>query len=154
FGGQFGEDTSKSLQESLKIYAHGSLREIFVLRFHDWVESNAFFPFLTRIVGIFLFGLYIWRQGYLSDPVTHMEWWKKAQRLGLIVGLTGNAIGTWLEAVWHASPEKPDLAALLWLIAVSFGVPALSLGYVATIVRLWQDPVWQRRLLPFSYVGR
>ena len=34
------------------------------------------------------------------------------------------------------------------------GVPALSLGYAATVVRLWSDPAWQRTLLPFSYVGR
>jgi uncharacterized protein len=32
--------------------------------------------------------------------------------------------------------------------------PALSLGYASTIVLLWQNPVWQQRLLPFSYVGR
>jgi uncharacterized protein len=154
FGGRLPDESGNSMQEALRIYAHGSVREIFVLRFNDWVESNAFFPFLTRIVGIFLFGVYIWRQGYLSDPVAHMDWWRKAQRLGFIVGLTGNAVATWLEAAWHASPDRPDLAAVLWLIAASFGIPALSLGYVATIVRLWQDPAWQRRLLPFSYVGR
>ncbi len=36
----------------------------------------------------------------------------------------------------------------------SFALPALSLGYASTVVLLWQDPVWQRRLMPFSYVGR
>ena len=36
----------------------------------------------------------------------------------------------------------------------SVAVPALSLGYASTVVLLWQDPVWQRRLMPFSYVGR
>ncbi len=36
----------------------------------------------------------------------------------------------------------------------SIAVPALSLGYASTVVLLWQDPVWQRRLMPFSYVGR
>src|SRR4029450_3518895 len=154
FGGRPPEDSGTSLQESLRIYAHGSLREIFALRFRDWVEANAFFPFLTRIVGIFLFGVYIWRQGYLSDPALHMDWWKKVQRLGFIVGLTGNALATMFEAVWHASPERPDLPPALWPIAGSFGIPALSLGYAATIVRLWQDPAWQQRLMPFSYVGR
>ena len=38
--------------------------------------------------------------------------------------------------------------------AQSLVTAALSLGYAATVVLLWQDPKWQRRLLPFSYVGR
>ena len=33
-------------------------------------------------------------------------------------------------------------------------MPALSLGYASTVVLWWQDPAWQRRLMPFSYVGR
>ena len=36
----------------------------------------------------------------------------------------------------------------------SIALPALSLGYVSTVVLWWQDPAWQRRLMPFSYVGR
>ena len=35
----------------------------------------------------------------------------------------------------------------------SVALPALSLGYASTIVLLWQNPVWQRRLMPFGTSG-
>ena len=53
-------------------------------------------------------------------------------------------------------PDMSQLSGVLvlffWL--VSIGIPALSLGYAATLVLLWQPPSMQRRLLPFSCVGR
>ena len=47
------------------IYARGTFAQIFALRAAEWREVNSFVFFLTRILGIFLFGLYLWRQGYL-----------------------------------------------------------------------------------------
>jgi uncharacterized protein len=148
------EQPEKTFAEITRIYAHGSVRELFALRAREWAESNAFFPFLTRILGTFLFGVYIWRQGYLRNPELHLEWWRKAQRIGLIVGVVGNAVSIYLEWRFNATPEVPSLPALVWVVIQSAAIPALSLGYAATIVVLWQDPVWRQRLMPFSYVGR
>ena len=54
--------------------------------------------------------------------------------------------------MWHPNPMQPTPRPFFRLQSVA--VPALSLGYASTIVLLWQNPVWQRRLMPFSYVGR
>ena len=59
-----------------------------------------------------------------------------------------------LDWTFHPNPFKPSLVTLVMFTVQSFALPALSLGYASTVVLLWQDPVWQRRLMPFSYVGR
>ena len=64
--------------------------------------------FLTRILGIFLFGLYIWRQGYLRQPAEHLDWWKRAQRIGLPLGLAGNLVVVVLDWIFHPNPMQAD----------------------------------------------
>jgi len=148
------ETTAEQLQKTVQIYARGTVAQIFAVRAQEWLGSNAFILFLTRILGIFLFGVYIWRQGYLRHPSEHLPWWKKAQWTGLPVGLAGNGIHVLLEWWLHPNPMRPSLLTTIMFTIQSIAIPALSLGYAATIVLLWQDPRWQRRLMPFSYVGR
>jgi uncharacterized protein len=144
----------QDLQEAIRLYAHGSIRDVFVIRAREWVAANAFIIVLTRILGIILFGVYIWRQGYLQRPAEHAAWWKKAQWIGLTVGLIGNLICVVIEWRYHPSPMRISTLTVVFFWLQSIVVPALSLGYSATIVRLWSDPAWQARLMPFSYVGR
>jgi uncharacterized protein len=118
------------------------------------MEANSFLIFLTRIVGIFLFGVYIWRQGYLRHPSQHLAWWTRAQRVGLPVGIAGNLVVVALLWTYAPNPMLPSLLNLSMFAIQSFAIPALSLGYAATVVLLWQKPAWQARLQPFSYVGR
>ncbi len=148
------ETTAEELQKTVQAYAHGTYAEIFATRAAEWTAANAFLVILTHILGIFLFGLYIWRQGYLRNPVEHMTWWRKAQRIGLAIGLAGNGIAVVLEAMFHPNPMKPSLMMAGLFTLQSLAMPALSLFYAATVVLLWQDPVWQKRLMPFSFVGR
>jgi uncharacterized protein len=148
------EEDRFKLQEVIQAYAHGTVRDVFTVRAHEWLEANSFLIILTRVLGVFLFGLYIWRQGYLRRPSEHLEWWNRAQRLGFPIGLIGNAIAVALEWRYHPDPEEPGLVSVVMFACYSVGVPALSLAYSATLVRLWQDPVWQSRLTPFSYIGR
>jgi uncharacterized protein len=148
------DDSAKNLAETVRLYSQGTVREVFAVRAREWTEANSFLIFLTRIVGIFLFGLYIWRQGYLRHAVEHLGWWRRAQRIGLPVGIAGNLIVVALDWIYDPNPMRPSVLAFAMFAIQSVAIPALSLGYAATIVLLWQDAVWQRRLLPFSYVGR
>ena len=115
---------------------------------------NSFVFFMTRVLGIFLFGLYLWRQGYLREPTAHLAWWTRAQRIGLPLGLASNLLVVVVDWVFHPNPMQPTLLMIVTFALHSLALPALSLGYAATVVLLWQDPAWRRRLLPFSYVGR
>lgn len=147
-------EPERKIEETIAIYANGTIAQIFAVRAQEWAALNSFVFFLTRVLGIFLFGLYIWRQGYLRQPANHLDWWKRAQRAGLAVGLVGNLIWVSLDWVYHPNPMQPTLLTAVLITLQSIALPALSLGYAATVVLLWQDPVWQRRLIPFSYVGR
>ena len=147
-------EPESNLRAVIDIYARGTVRQIFVQRAQDWLQINSFIFFLTRIVGIFLFGLWIWRQGYLARPDLHLSWWKRAQRYGLTVGILGSVVIAALTWIYNPHPMQPTLLMASIIAAQSLATAALSLGYAATVVLLWQEPKWQRRLLPFSYVGR
>jgi uncharacterized protein len=143
-----------NLEKVIQVYSQGTIAEIFATRAREWLQANGFVLVLTRILGIFLFGLYIWRQGYLQRVSDHLDWWRRSQKLGLVVGLAGNALTVALDWMFHPNPMKPSGLAAIQLTIQSAVVPALSLGYAATVVLLWRDPRWQQRLMPFSYVGR
>jgi uncharacterized protein len=154
FGASPPEQPDHKLQETIHAYANGAVAEIFRTRAREWVNVNSFVFFLTRVLGIFLFGLYLWRQGYLRQPAEHIAWWRGAQKIGLFWGIVGNLLYVVLDWIWHPNPGQPSLLVVFLFALQSAALPALSLGYVSTIVLLWQNPVWQRRLMPFSYVGR
>jgi uncharacterized protein len=154
FGVQPPQEPDQNIQEAIDIYSHGTFTQIFVMRAREWAIVNSFVLFLTRILGIFLFGLYIWRQGYLRQPAEHLDWWKRVQHIGLPVGVVGNLIWVVLDWVFHPNPMRPTLLTIFLFFMQSISLPALSLGYVSTVVLWWQNPAWQRRLMPFSYVGR
>jgi uncharacterized protein len=148
------EEPEPNMQEAIAIYSRGTVAQIFAMRFTEWKTVNSFIVYLTQVLGLFLFGLYIWRQGYLARPAEHLDWWKRAQRIGLPIGLLGNLVIVGIEYTVNPEPMKPTLLMFLVIAIHAIAVPALSLGYASTVVLWWQDPVWQRRLMPFSYVGR
>jgi uncharacterized protein len=156
FGLQIPEPPARpgGLAEVVRAYSQGTVREVFAMRASEWARANSMLLVLTRVLGIFLFGLYLWRQGYLQRHVEHLDWWRKAQRIGLITGLIGNFAWVALDWTFHPNPMRPSLVAASIFVIQSAALPALSLGYSATVVLLWNDPVWQARLMPFSYVGR
>jgi uncharacterized protein len=148
------EQHGRSIQELIRIYSSGTIREIFSARTEEWLDANGMLIFLTRVLAMFLFGLYIWRQGYLARPSEHLDWWRRAQRLGLPIGLMFNAAGFGLMLIYDPDMSRLSGVMVLFFLLASIGIPALSLGYAATLVLLWQNPAMQQRLLPFSYVGR
>jgi uncharacterized protein len=147
-------DIVEQMQKTIQAYSQGSVRDVFEVRAREWLAANSFILILTRVLGIILFGLYIWRQGYLQRPSEHLDWWRKAQRWGLLIGIVGNAVAVILDWMYHPNPMRPTLLAAVLLALQSLVVPASSLGYSATIILLWQSPAWRARLMPFSYVGR
>jgi uncharacterized protein len=151
---EFPSATPERIQESIRTYTSGTFGEIMRLRAREWAMLNSFIVFLTRVLGLFLLGVYIWRQGYLKDPAAHLDWWRRAWQWGLPIGLVGNFIVI-VAIYWMGiNPMRTSLAMLGIFTLQSAAVPALSLAYTAGIVLLYQHETWRRRLQPFSYVGR
>ena len=148
--------TAEKIAESLRVYASGTVADIFRMRSREWMSMNSAAPmFLPRIVALFLFGLYIWRQGYLRDVAGNIGWWRRARWVGLVVGVVCNGIVAWIDWFLHPNPmEFFKWPALVAMTLGSAGLPAFSIFYSSTVVLAFQTP-WGRRLLqPFSYVGR
>ena len=148
------DQPDNKMQETIALYANGSIRDVFAVRAREWLQANAFILVLTRVLGIILFGVYIWRQGYLQRAAEFAAWWKNAQWIGLTVGILGNLLCVAIDWRYHPNPSRMSIWVVIYFWLQSLVVTALSLGYSATIVRVWNDPVWRQRLLPFSYVGR
>ena len=145
---------AKAFPDIIRAYGSGTIRDVFAVRAREWMEANSFLIYLTRILGIFLFGLYVWRQGYLREPSAHLDWWRRMQRVGLPIGIVGNLIVVVLLWIYPMDPTHPSTVAFVVFTIQSFAIPALSIGYAATVVLLWRNAEWQQRLMPFSYVGR
>jgi uncharacterized protein len=154
FGLEIPEQPKTDLAKVVQVYANGSVQEIFAMRAREWAQANSFILILTNVLGLHLFGLYLWRQGYLQRPAEFLEWWRKAQRIGLTVGIIGNLAMVVLNWIFRPDPAHPSLPMMIQFCLHWVCVPALSLGYSATVVLLWQSSIWQQRLMPFSYVGR
>ncbi len=149
------EPTKEAIEKTIAIYSSGTIQQIFLERAREWRVLNGgaafFFP---RILGWFLFGLYIWRQGFLRDPGSHLAWWRKARGWGLSLGLAGNAAGVAIIETMHPNMFSPSPASLAIMLVLSAGIPALSLGYAATVVLWFQKDACRHCLMRFAYVGR
>ncbi len=106
--------------------------------------------FYPRILGIFLFGLWVWRAGIIRDLALRTALLRRCQIHGLWVGLVFNAATVALTEIYHPNPMTPSMAGFVANLTGSIGVPAGSLFYASTLALLWQSPVWRRRLMPFG----
>ena len=110
--------------------------------------------FYPRILGIFLFGLWIWRAGIVRDIGSKTALLRRCQIHGLWVGLLFNAATVAVMEIYHPNPMAPSIPGFVANLTGAIGVPAGSLFYASTLALLWQHRVWRRRLAPFALVGR
>jgi len=110
--------------------------------------------FYPRVLGVFLFGLWVWRAGIVRDLSSHSVLLRRCQLHGLWVGLLFNAATVAIAEIYHPNPLSPSIPGFVANLTGSIGVPAGSLFYASTLALLWQSPAWRRRLAPFGAVGR
>ena len=149
------EASEEGIQRTIEIYTQGSYGEVLIQRYQDWQSFNSSFPVgLPRILAMFLFGVWVWRQGILQNVRDHLPLLRKTCWWSLPIGLAGNGYFVLVNELWRPNPMEPTALNLSWWIATSVGVPALSLFYACSVVLLYQREAWRRRLRPFAAVGR
>ncbi len=103
------------------------------------------------ILGCFLLGLWLARQGWLQDPLAHRAALKRLAVRGLVFGLllqSGSLIWPLLDGsspAWY----RPVLG-----LAYFAAAPLLMLGYVGLIALLCTHPLWKRALIGLAPAGR
>lgn len=147
--------TAAQLAETVRAYSSGTFVEIFKER----MKENTFmlfgiFFFYPRILGLFLFGLLVWRRGIVRDLPGHQDLLRRCRMWGLTGGLSLNILGVAITEIFHPDPLGFSPLTLAVNLILSAGVPLLSLFYVCSIVLLLEDSVWRERLRPFAAVGR
>ena len=107
---------------------------------------------LPKILAMFLLGFYAYRRGFFQNLSNHRAFIRRVLIWGLILGLIGNIAFAALAGSEAVFP--PSLAGIVGVITYAFGVPALTLFYIALVVTLWQKAVWRRLLAWLAPVGR
>lgn len=139
---------------SIALYQEGSWPEQLIERINENTYMYSVIPFMaTSVLAMFLVGMAVGKAGILQDIPAHSDLIRGVQRWGLVIGLTGNLIGTVLRTLY---PVRIYLTpwSILGDAALVIGAPALSLFYATTIIRLAQTPQWKQRLMPVAAVGR
>jgi uncharacterized protein len=147
--------TPEEVQRLIAVYGTGSYAEIVM----ENIKSLPFMGFglvffYPRVLGIFLFGLWIWRQGIINDLSLRTDLLRRCQIHGLWIALLFHAIALGLREAFHPPPMTPSLMGYLIGVSLSIALPAGSLVYASTLALLWQRVQWRERLRPFGAVGR
>jgi uncharacterized protein len=147
--------TPQELARVIGVYGGGSYAAILTQNVAE-LAFNAFglVFFYPRVLGIFLFGLWVWREGILRDLASKTPLLRRCQRLGLVVAVVLNAATVAIMEIVHPNPLAPSGWGLVAGLTSGIGMPAGSLFYVSTLALLWQSPKWRARLRPFGAVGR
>lgn len=147
--------TPQELQRVIEVYASGTYTEIVAqnIREFPFILFGLVF-FYPRVLGIFLFGLWVWREGIIRDLATRTALLRRCQRHGLWVALLFNAAFVAVREIFHPTPIAPSGWGMLVMVTASIGIPAGSLFYASTLALLWQNARWRARLRPFGAVGR
>jgi len=149
------EPTRQALDATIRTYAHGDWLEIFSARWKEWVQLNKWFAFgFFRVLGVFLYGMWIWRTGILADPMSRIGFSRHLFGAGLLIGLPGMLAATGIQYWYRPNPMPPSLAMIAYFLLASVAVPFLSVCYCAAIIRLFDRPGWYERLMVFAPVGR
>jgi uncharacterized protein len=143
------------LQRLLDVYSTGTYIAIFRERLKDVAVGMTFTVFYgPRLLGIFLFGLWVWRQGILKNLAAFQDLLRRCQQSGLVIGIFLNIVTVAVAEIWHPNPAHPTALAFLHGFIASLALPAMSLCYAATIGLLYLREEWIPRLRPFGAVGR
>lgn len=107
---------------------------------------------VTKVLAMFLIGMYVFRRGYLHDLVANRRIIARAAALGLGIGLGGNAI---FAAVARSEADfPPSWSGMLGVILYAVSVPALAIGIVGLIAMLWESEAIKKFLVIFAPAGR
>jgi uncharacterized protein len=147
--------TPAELQRIIGVYAAGSYPEIVAQNVKElpFMAFGLIF-FYPRVLGIFIFGLWVWRQGIIRELPSKTELLRRCQKHGLWIALLFNSIAVGLNEAFHPNPIAPSVLGLFIGLALSIGLPAGSLFYASTLALLWETVQWRARLRPFVAVGR
>jgi len=161
--GQFGSGESRpeeqmarmseTVDDSMRVYAAGTFREIMERRALDAADILGFLPIYGgQILALFLAGLWAGRRRLCEQIPEHVPLLRRARNWALPVGLALS--GVFALTYESTNPLAPDFRGLGIQVCNAIGATSLSLAYACGIALLVQREEWRRRLGPIAAVGR
>lgn len=144
---QIGDFTdNQAISRSFSSYGEGSIADILVQNYRDWMTVNGgegyLFLFFS-LFPLFLFGVYTARKRWLHDIEASAAVLK---RIWLITGV--------IFLSFKAGPYLVGNPVWFSMMQDGIGGPASAFFYAASIVMLYRQKKWQRLLRPLTYIGR
>lgn len=127
------------------------VRELWSMIGPEFYSSPIGWAFIGTILGRFLIGAWIYRQGWLQDTARHAVGFHRALPWLLIGGLAIAAVGPGLTLLKLEYPQGAEHAPAL---LKQLGQLVLALGYGCGLVVLCQSGWWRRRLSGLGAVGQ
>jgi uncharacterized protein len=147
--------TPEEVQRLITVYGTGSYAAIVMenIKALPFMGFGLVF-FYPRVLGIFLFGLWVWRQGIIRDLPSKTDLLRRCQIHGLWIALLFHTIALGLRETFHPPAMGPSVMGYIVGVSIAIALPAGSLFYASTLALLWQKAPWRERLRPFGAVGR
>lgn len=141
-------------QRSLEAYSTGSFMEITRQRASEYLHSlQANILALPLFLAMMLLGLYLVKQGMITDLGARLPLVRRVMAFSLPVGLVGNGLIVYARlAMLTAEPERYAALELASTLGHVVGGPAFCLLYAGAITLLCQRA--PRLLTPLAAVGR
>ncbi|MBI4471044.1 MAG: DUF418 domain-containing protein, partial [Acidobacteria bacterium] len=155
------QERKKSVEDmwrTVQVYQTGSYARIYEERTGELLREARVLPFVVVMtLPLFLFGLWVWRQGFVHAPEAYRAVFKKGLIVGAAIGIPANIAYAWGSYLVMAGPVTggpPTPFMIVGFVLLLFGRPLLSMSYVCALSLLFLTETWQRRLMPFAAIGR
>jgi len=150
------DPTREVLDSSVRIYSQGAWLEIQQKRVEDWIMLNkgALFFWVGFVLSRFLFGLWLWRTGFIQRIASEQALLRRVCVWGIFIGVVGNVAGTAILLIYESQFSKPDVPLVVAQAILTVAVPLLSAGYAAGIALFSVNGGWRWLLRGFDAIGR
>ena len=145
----------EELKQAIAVYSHGTWLAIMAQRYRDWVSMNGGWFFTpVFLLPRFLFGLWLWRSGFIANIASHTAALRKVCLWGFAIGMPLSIASEAAVQFLRANPMQPGLAGQLVNVAGTISLPALSACYASLVALLAVSARWRALVQPFAAVGR
>ncbi|MBN8528448.1 MAG: DUF418 domain-containing protein [Caulobacterales bacterium] len=127
------------------------VRELWAMIGQEFYGTPLGYVFIGTILGRFLLGAWIYRQGWMQDTARYALGFRRALPW---LGFGGLAIAAVNPAIHLMKIEYPQSAELVLAFQNQLGQLVLALGYACGLVVLCQSPKWRRGLSGLGAVGQ
>jgi uncharacterized protein len=144
---------SRAAEENLRVFARGSVAEIFVQRVRNLIFLYQYvWYYAPMFFAMFLLGLYAGRHRILHHVEANLGFIRRALVWGLCVGLPVNVVYAVCHHLGDLSSVSP--AWVIGAATLAVGGPMLCFAYVAAITLLLRGHHVRKLFHPLAAVGR